>query len=106
MILCGCAQHCRTTDIDVLDGICAGAVFTFDRRFEGIQVNDQQIDRADVVFGHGRGILIAARENAAMDLRVQSLYPTVHDLGEARDLRYVGDGDLGRAQRRRSAAGG
>jgi hypothetical protein len=72
-----------------------------------VQVDDHQVDEADALARERRQIvrMIAAREDAAVDRRVQRLDAAVHHLREAG---HVGDGDhrqAGIAQRARRAAG-
>ena len=50
--------------------------------------------------------VVADREQAAMDLRVQRLHPAVHHFGKAGELGDVVDRQAGRRDRLRGAAGG
>jgi hypothetical protein len=54
-------------------------------RFERIEVDHDQVDRADLVFGHRGGVLgiVAHGQQPAVDHRVQRLDPAVHHLGKA-----------------------
>ncbi len=80
-------QHGRAADIDVLDGLFQRAIGFGDGRFEGIEIQHQQVDRRDAQLGHDCVIGAAAAEQAAMDLRVQGLDAAVHDFGKAGDAR-------------------
>ena len=56
-----------------------------DRRLERVEVHRHQVDRRDVVLAHLLQVfrLVAAAEDAAMDLRHQGLHAAVQDLGKA-----------------------
>ncbi len=76
-------------------------------RLEGIEINDQQIDRRDAVcLGGPRVLGVAADgEQAAVHLGMQRLEAAVHHLGKAGVLGDVGDGDAGLLQGLGRAAG-
>ena len=100
------ADHRRAADVDILDPVLERGA-SAQRSLERVEIDDQEIDRRDVVGDHRRlmGRLGADREQAAMHARMQRLEPPVHHLGEAGDLRHVDDRKAGAAQRRRGAAG-
>ena len=100
------AQHGRSADVDVLDGVLVRAIGLRDRRFERVEVHHQQVDGFDAVLGHDRVIGAGAAEQATVHFGVQGLDAAVHDLREAGDRRDVGDGETGLAQGLRRAAGG
>ena len=104
VILRGRAQHRGSADVDVLDRLRVRAVGARRRRFERIQIHDEQVDDADAVLDEHRVVDAASREQAAVNVRMQRLDAAVHDLGEARDGRDLGHGDSGVAQRLRGAA--
>ena len=58
---------------------------------EGVEVDDDEVDRADAMGGHrfGMGRIVADGEETAMDLRVESLHPPVHHLGKAGQIGNV-----------------
>ncbi|MNY37440.1 hypothetical protein D3C86_1720030 [compost metagenome] len=89
MVLGGSADHCRATNIDVLDRrrIIAALGANF---LERIEIDDREIDRLDAVRLHRLDMLrvIPDSQQAAMDIGVQSLDAAVHDL---RKIRHVGD---------------
>ena len=89
------AQHARAADVDGLDRRGELAVGIGDRRLEGVQIDYEQIDGRDAVFGHQRIVAAAAPEQRAVNLRMQRLDPPVHNLGKARVR-----GDFGNAQTR------
>ncbi|GJD73998.1 hypothetical protein CFIICLFH_2231 [Methylobacterium goesingense] len=99
VIFRGGADHCRTADIDVLDAIVVAGSLRH-RLLEGIEVDQQQVDRADAVGSQRRLMLrVAAHgEQSAMDARVQRLHPTVHHLGKAGEVGDLRDGQPGRTQ--------
>ena len=93
------AQHRGAADVDVLDDVVERAVRIHRHPFERIQVQHQQVDRGDAVFGHHRIVLAASTEQPAMHLRVQGLDAAVHDLGEAGQVGNVPDRQAGLADR-------
>ena len=99
------AQHGRATDIDVLDGGGQRAIRACGDGIEGIQVDHQQVDRADAMLAHHRIVDAAAAEQAAMHERVQGLDPTIHDFRKARHRADLGDPQLGITQGVRRAPG-
>jgi|GEM_PF-6315782 len=106
VILGGGAHHAGATDVDVLDHrVAVGA--TGNRRLERVEVDDDEVDRADAVVGHRLGMLgvVAHREQAAVDHRVQRLDAAVHHLREAGKVADVLHGQAGVAQRLGGAAG-
>ena len=86
VVLGGRADHRRAADVDVLDRLVEIRTAR-DRRFEGIEIADEEIDAFDAVRAHGFGVigLVAQREKAAMDFRMQRLHAAVHDFGKAGD---------------------
>ena len=58
------------------------------------------------MLGHHGVVLAAATENAAVDLGMQGLDPTIHDLREASMLGHLGDGDAFFLEQAEGAAGG
>ena len=108
VVLGGAAEHGRTADVDVLDGVFKRAIGLRDGGFEGVEVYDDEVDEFDaVLLGFIEMLMrIAAAEEAAMDLGVQGFHAAFHDLGEARvlaDVRHRQAGiaeHLGRAARR------
>jgi hypothetical protein len=78
-----------------------------DRRFERVEVHDQQVDRRDRMGRHRGDVLriVASREQSAMDLGMQRLDAPIHDLGEAGVVGDLDDAMPGIAQRLGGAAG-
>ena len=104
VLRCG-ADHGRSADIDILDGLINGRVFTGDGLFERIQVDDQKIDRLDAVLFHNRLIRTAATEQSAVDEWMQRLDAAVHDFRKARLLRHLDNLETGVTKLAAGAAG-
>jgi hypothetical protein len=107
MVLGGCADHCRTADIDILDTILIGGVLR-DGLLERVEVHDEQIDLRNSVILHRLGVfgIVADREQAAMDLGMQRLDPAIHHFREAGEVGHVGDLQARRSDRLGGTAGG
>ena len=101
------AHHRRTADVDVLDRVVQRAAGPRDGLAERVQVDDDQVDGRDRVLLERRGVRrdVAAREDAAVDLRVQRLDAAVEHLGEARVIADLGDGESRVGERLRRAPG-
>jgi hypothetical protein len=96
VVLGGRPDHRRAADVDVVDARLEGPSRR-DRGFERIEVHDQEVDRRDAVREH-RGLVLgigAAREEAAMDRRVERLDAPVHHLGKPREIAYVANRETG-----------
>ena len=100
------ADHGRAADVDVLDAVGKiGAAR--DGGFERVEIDHQQIDRPDVVRAHRLGVrgVVAHRQQAAMDRRMQRLDPAVHHLGKSGEIADVEHVEPGIAQGLARAAG-
>ena len=108
VILGGGADHRRTADVDIFDGIFEGAVRLGDGLLEGVEIHAEEVDSADVMGLHGARMvrIVAQGQEAAVDGRVEGFDPTVHHFGEAGDLRDIFDGKAGVAEGFGGAAGG
>lgn len=87
VVLGGGAHHRGAADIDILDNLVAACALG-DGLGEGVEVDHDQVDHADRMFAgrsHVAGI-IAHREQAAMDDRVQRLDAAIHHLGKAGEV--------------------
>jgi hypothetical protein len=106
VVLGGGADHRRPADVDILDAVVERRALG-DRLLERIEVHHQQVDRPDAVLLHGGGVVlvVADRQQAAMDFGMQGLDPAVHHLGRAGELRHVDHGEAGLGQRLGGAAG-
>ena len=106
-ILAGGAQQRRPADVDLLDQLVERRLGVLRRLGERIEVDDDEIDQLDPLRPDRLEIVgtVAAREDAAVDLRVQRLDPAVHHLGKAGDVRDVGDRQPGLGDGLRRSAG-
>jgi hypothetical protein len=105
MVLGRGADHRGAADIDVLDPLVEPGV-PLQRRFERIEIDDQEVDRRDVV-GEHRGLmrrLGSDRQQTSVHPRVQGLDPAIHHLREAGDLSHVDDREAALIKRRGGAA--
>ena len=106
MVLGGGADHRGPADVDVLDaGLEIGS--SRDGLFERIEIDHEQINRPNALRPHGGGMfsVVADREQAAMDLGMQSLDAAIHHLRKASDVGDVEDFKAGIGQRPAGAAG-
>jgi hypothetical protein len=96
VVLGGGADHGGAADVDILDAVVVGSTLG-GGRLEGIEVDDQQIDRGDTMrLGRARVLGVAADgEEPAVHQGMQRLEAAVHHLGKAGVLGDVGDGDAG-----------
>ncbi len=101
------AQHRRAADVDVLDRVFQRALFLRHRLHERVQVHDEQIDRRNAVLLERGHVFrqVAAREDAAVHLRVQRLHAPVKHFREARVVGDFGDGQARVREQFRGAAG-
>jgi hypothetical protein len=106
MVLGRRAQQAGSADVDVLDGFGQRAIGFGDGLAKRVQVDDDEIDVVYAVRGERRVIDAGAREDAAMDARMQGLHATVHHLDLAGVRRYVHHLDAGLAQAGGRATGG
>ena len=108
VVLGGTAEHRRTADVDVLDGVVQVNTRLGHRRLEGVEVHHHQIDGQDAVLAH-RGLVdrVAAQvEQSAVNPRVQRLHPTVQHLREAGVLGDVAHRQAGITNRLSGSTGG
>jgi len=103
VVLRRAAQHRRPADVDVLDGGLEGAPLLRHRCLEGVEVDDDHVDRFDAVLGHLGDVLgvVAHSEKPAVNLGMERLHAPVEHLREAGKLGDVLDGDTFLAQQRR-----
>src|SRR3546814_3261515 len=78
------AHHRGAADVDILDDVVARRALG-DGRGEGVEVDDDEVDRADAVRVHRRDMrdIVAHREAAAVGRRVERLDAAVHHPGNA-----------------------
>ena len=79
-----------------------------DRLAERVEVDDDEVDRRDAVRRERRDVRrqVAAREDAAVHLRMQRLHAAVEHLREPGVVADLGDRQPGAGERLRRAAGG
>ena len=84
VVLGGGADHRRPPDVDLLDRLLLGHVVAGDRALERIEVDADQVDRLDLAFAQGRGVLgvVADRQQRRVQVGVKRLDAAVEDLGE------------------------
>src|SRR5436189_937967 len=107
MILRRRADHRGAANIDILDDL--GPLRAPHHRLkERVEIDHDEIDRADAVRGHRRCMLgiVADGEQAAMDHRVERLDPSVHHLWKAGEIGNVANHQPGFAEALPRAAGG
>ena len=77
------ADHSRAANIDVFDAHLIRAAAAH-RLLERIQIDHQQVDRANAMLAHGicMGFIVAYRQQSAMHHRVQCFHPPVHHFGK------------------------
>ena len=94
VILGRAAQHRRAADVDVLNGFLEMNVLLGDGLLKRIQVHHDEIDHVDAMGFRGGLVvgLVATREEAAMNLRMECLHAAFHHLGKAGVLAHLGDG--------------
>ena len=102
------ADHRRPADVDVLDHLGLVDPAAGGRLLERVEVHAHEVDELDLVLLRGDhvGRVVAAGEQAGVELRVQRLDPPAHDLGEAREVVDRADLEPGRLERLGGAAGG
>jgi hypothetical protein len=91
VILARGADHGRSTDIDILDGVVNRCILARDGLLKRIEINDEQIDGLDAVLLHDSFVLATTSEQAAVDNRVQRLDASIHDLGETGFFGHLDD---------------
>ena len=84
MVLCGGADHRRATDVDVLDHLGVADAGASRGALEWIEVDADELDELDVLLLRLSQVVgvVAHREEAGVELRVERLDPAVHDLGK------------------------
>ena len=102
------ADHRRAADVDVLDHLVLVDAAAGRGLLERVEVHAHEVDELDLVLlrrDHVRRV-VAAREQAGVELRVQRLDAPAHDLREAREVVDRADLEPGRLERLGGAAGG
>jgi len=104
----GGAEHGGAADVDIFDELFGGEIGFGGGGFEGIEIDDDEIDGRDAVFGGGLLIFgeVAAEEKAAVNFGVQSFYAAAEHFWPAGEFGDVFDGDVLFAEKFGGAAGG
>src|SRR5579885_1524147 len=102
-VLRGGAKHRGTADINVFDELFGGEIGLGRGRLEGIKIHDDQVDGDDAVL---RGFsliarMLAAVEESAMHLGMQSLDSSAEHFRRAGEPANIFDGEAGFAQHTR-----
>src|SRR5262249_11092664 len=102
------SDHARAADVDVLDYLRLRYARLRHRLFERVEVADDQVDLRQIVLGERLHVLrlVALRQEAGIDGRVQRLHPAVEDFREAGQLAHVLDRQPGVGEGLLRAAGG
>ena len=93
-IFCRRADHRRPADIDVLDRLGPRDPRARDRRLEGIEVNDHEVDgrKAEPIQRFHVSGFDRSASSAGMDAGMERLDPPLHHLREPRHRLHWGDG--------------
>ena len=103
----GGADHGGAADVDVLDEFVDMDAGAGCGGLEGIEIDDDHVDRLEAVLGDG-GLVLgvdADMEDAAVDLGMQGLDAAVKHLGKAGEIGDVADIQAGLAEGAGRAAG-
>ena len=102
------AQHRRTADVDVLDGVLHLHVGPGDRLAERVEVHADHVDELDAVLAERLQVLgiVAAGQQAAVYFGMEGLDAAVADLREARHVADVDHLDAALPQQFHRAARG
>src|SRR3954468_5300740 len=100
-------QKARAADVNLLDESVELRVRIVSALAEGIEVHDDDVNRADLMRPEAVEVVRAVPpgEDAGKNRRVQGLDPAVHHFGEPGHVGHVPDGDPGRGDRPRGTPG-
>ena len=106
-VLGGRADHGGAADVDVFDRVGQRTTGLGHGGFKGIEVDDQQINRVDVVRLQSSHVLgrVATRQQAAVHFGVQGFHTAIKHFGKACDFGHLGHGQALFGQELGSAAG-
>lgn len=71
--------YCWIVDIDIFDGVFQCIVFFSNCSCKWIQVNGDQVDWVDVVFGYNCFVGVVVCQNIIVDFWVKGFYVFVYD---------------------------
>src|SRR5208283_2674029 len=96
-----------SADVDIFDRLVEAHARLRDSFLEWVEVHDHQIDRLNPMLLHllPMALVGAPREDAAVNLWMESLHAAVEHLGRAGEVLDRSDFDAGRFQSRHRAAG-
>ena len=99
------ADQRRAADVYLLDGLFERDAFAGHRLLEGVEVDDDHVNRLDAVLFEGAQVFgtLADGEDAAVYARVERLDATVQHFRKAGHVRHVAHFDSGLAQSSRAA---
>ena len=88
VIFSSAAQHGGPTNVDVLNGLFQSDTLTGYGLAEGVKIDDDQVDRPDLVGCHLGDVLwvVATEKQTTVDHRVEGLNSSVEHLGKPRIL--------------------
>ena len=107
-VLGGAAHHGGAADVDVFNGLGQRAAGAGHGGFEGVEVDDGQVNCANAVRlqrGHVRG-RVAPGQQAAVYGGVQGFHAAIEHFGKARDFGHFGHGQARVFEQLGGAAGG
>jgi hypothetical protein len=104
----GAAKHGGAADVDIFDGVVQGDIGFGDSLFEGVEVDDDEVDGLDAVFAGGGFVtgVAADVEQTAVDFGVKRFDAAIEHFGKTGVLADVFDGEAGFAKGLGGAAGG
>jgi len=106
VVLRRAADHGRAADVDVLDSIRQCAAGLGYSGGERVEADRHQIDWSNAVLGHHRAVQVTTTKDAAVDLRMQGLHPSVHHLRETGVIGHFDGSDTVVTQQLEGTAGG
>src|SRR5690606_41177042 len=98
VVLGGRAHHGRATDVDVFNRQCQVAVRLGHGGGERGEVDHDQINGGDTVFGHCRIVLTTTTQHTTVNLRVQGFYPAIPHFRKTGVVRHFYGGNATVAQ--------
>src|SRR5271163_843635 len=105
-VFCGGAQHGGAADVDVFDELFGCQALLGGGGFERVEIYDDEIDRRDAVLG-GLFLIVsvvAAIEEAAVNLGMERFYAAAEHLGPAGEVGNIAYGDARFAEEFRGTA--
>ena len=97
-VVLGCApEHGRAADVDLLNGLLPCNIGTGNGLYKGVEVNDHQVDRLEIMFLHRCevSLIVTTMKDAGMNLGMQGLHPAIEHLGKPGKMVNLLDLDAG-----------